>query len=520
MAPSDPAGRRRLLLLAAAAAAPSGWPRWAGAQPRLGTQPFRLGVASGSPDHQSVVLWTRLQLEAADGPRVPVRWEVADDEGFRHIVQRGQAAALPDLGHAVHVEVAGLPPDRWYFYRFMAGDAVSPVGRTRTFPAPDAPAARLRLGHASCQRWEHGYFSAWRHLRAEHPDVVLFLGDYIYEYPTSLPAVRWPGGNWVTSLADYRERHALYKSDPDLQAMHAACPWLLTWDDHEVENNHAGLQEGTGGFGLVDFPARRAAAYQAYYENMPLRSSVFARPQPAGGALRLHAQVRFGRLADLLLLDTRQHRDPQACTRGGRTGASRFLPADCAEAGHPARSMLGHAQEAWLDHRLARPGAQWTILGQSTLFGRRLFRTPRGDELHNDNWDGYPSARARLTASLQRHAVANPVILGGDLHENWVGHVKSDYARPDSASIGVEFCGTSITSRPGLSARAVAAALAANPHYVLADARHRGYGLAEFTPAALTMSLRTVLDAEDRNSGVATLARFVVQAGRPALEAA
>ena len=170
------------------------------------------------------------------------------------------------------MEVRGLEPDRWYFYRFAAGDAASATGRTRTFPAPDAMVARLRLAYASCQRWEHGYYSAYRHMRAEELDLVLFLGDYIYEYPNAGQAVRKPSGNWVLTLDDYRQRYALHKSDADLQAMHAACPWLVTWDDHEVQNDYAGVSPGYSGPPVVDFAARRAAAYQAFYEHMPCSS--------------------------------------------------------------------------------------------------------------------------------------------------------------------------------------------------------------------------------------------------------
>jgi len=264
-----------------------------------------LGVASGSPTHDSVVLWTRLAPETFFGSRsredaVTVRWEIAHDDKFERIVQRGQAVANAALANSVHVEVAGLESDRWYFYRFMAGDAQSTVGRTRTFPAPDAAASRLRIAYASCQRWEHGYFSAYRHMRQENPDVVLFLGDYIYEYPNAKNAVRVPTGGWVRSLADYRARYALHKSDADLQAMHAACPWLLTWDDHEVQNDYAGLKEGQSGTPVADFAALRAAAYQAYYEHMPLRAAVLTRAfagLASGAEMRIHASVRFGTLA-------------------------------------------------------------------------------------------------------------------------------------------------------------------------------------------------------------------------------
>ncbi|HET8745768.1 MAG TPA: alkaline phosphatase D family protein [Ramlibacter sp.] len=512
--------RRRLLQLAAAAAGTLWLPRSAWSQPRLPEQPFALGVASGSPTATSVVLWTRLAgTELPRGP-VTLRWEVAEDEGFARIVQSGQAQALPELAHSVHVEVQGLAPDRWYSYRFMTGPWVSPVGRTRTFPADDAPVERLRIAYASCQRWEHGWFGAYRQMRADAPDAVVFLGDYIYEYPTAVNAVRTPIGGWVLSLDDYRARYALYRSDPDLQAMHHACPWLYTWDDHEVQNDYAGRQSGSSGPQVPDFARRRAGAYQAWYEHTPVRASVLARALQglaSGEALRICGRQRFGRLATLLLLDTRQYRSPQACTAGGRTGSSVFNPLQCAAWADPSRSMLGAEQEAWLASELARGGAAWTVVGQSTLFGQRDFAPGPGRLLWNDGWDGYPAARRRLVEALQQSGAANPVLLGGDVHENWVGHVKADYERPESASLGVEFCGTSITSRTARP-ESIAVRLAENPHFVYAEADHRGYGLAEFTRDRLQVTLRGVEDVTRRESAVGTLARFVVEAGRPAIQ--
>jgi len=239
--------RRRLLQLVCASAAASCLPLSAWSQPRLSSNPFTLGVASGSPTADSVVLWTRLHTPGLFGSSlgretVAVQWELAHDEQFTRVVQSGRASATAELAHSVHVEVAALEADRWYFYRFMAGDFISPVGRTRTFPLPDAAVAKLRLGYASCQKWEDGFFSAWRHMRDENLDAVMFLGDYIYEYPAKNGKVRTPSGGWVLSLDDYRQRYALYKGEAELQAMHAACPWLMTWDDHEVQNDYAGLQ--------------------------------------------------------------------------------------------------------------------------------------------------------------------------------------------------------------------------------------------------------------------------------------
>jgi alkaline phosphatase D len=509
------ADRRRLLQLAAAAATTSWLPRSAWSQPALRENPFTLGVASGSPDASSVVLWTR--LAGASLPRGPVtlRWELADDEAFTRIARSGVAQALPELAHAVHVEAQGLAPDRPYFYRFAAGDWVSPVGRTRTFPAEDAAVQRLRLAYASCQRWDHGYYGAYRHMRDDAPDAVVFLGDYIYEYPSTRGAVR-PCGGWVLTLDDYRARYALHRSDPDLQAMHQACPWLFTWDDHEVQNDYAGEQAGSQGPTVADFARRRAAAYQAWYEHVPVRSSVLVNALQGlatGHGLRIYGQQRYGRLAQLLLLDNRQYRSPQACTPGGRNGSGVINPLQCPSLADADRTMMGAEQEAWLARELARDGATWTVLNQSTLFGPRDLAPGPGQLLWNDGWDGYPAARQRLVDALRGSRAANPVLLGGDVHENWVGHVKADYARPESANVAVEFCGTSITSHT-TQPETIGVRLAENPHFLYAEGLHRGYGIATFTPGQLEVTLRGVDDPAQRDTGVATLARFVVEAGR------
>lgn len=518
---------RRQWLLAAGGLAGNLWlPRSAWSQARLTSYPFALGVASGSPTHEGMVLWTRLTASIAE-PVVTVHWELAHDDHFKRPVRSGQATAHAALAHSVHVELGGLEPDRWYFYRFKVGDATSPVGRTRTCPAPGAAVQRLKLAYASCQHWEHGYYSAYRHMLAEDLDMVVFLGDYIYEYSGSSKGVRkMPAGSAVT-LNGYRERYALYKSDLDLQRMHAACPWLVTWDDHEVQNDYAGQTPGDKGAvnpsdpaNKADFAARRAAAYQAYYEHMPLRASVLTSALGglvAGAEMRIYDRVEYGNLATLYLLDDRQYRDPQVCTKRDALGSSTVNPAQCATWNDPQRTLLGAAQEAWLDRSFANSKAQWNVLGQQTVFGQRDFKPGTGQALGNDGWDGYSAARTRLTAGLQRHHVANPVLLGGDVHANWVGHVKADYTHPESATIGVEFCGTSITSQGGSNDR-VDQVLEENPHFVFADRERRGYGVAEFTPQRLITTLRAVNDVTQLDSGVKTLAQFAVQAHLPTLE--
>ncbi|TFY96733.1 alkaline phosphatase D family protein [Ramlibacter rhizophilus] len=520
------ADRRDLLRLAAATALGACLPAARAGARRWRFDPFGLGVASGSPRHDSVVLWTRLLapgwFDSIGEDPVPVRWEVAHDEHFTRIAQAGEALAMPALAHSVHVEPAGLEPDRWYFYRFRSGEVDSPVGRTRTLPNPGDSPALLRLAYASCQRWEHGYYGAYRHMLEEQLDFVMFLGDYIYEYPNATAAIRnFPTLGLVHTLDDYRRRHALHRSDAALQAMHAACPWLVTWDDHEVQNDYAGLVAGDSRpLGLnasASFLDRRNAAYQAWYEHMPVRASALARA--ASGALEVQVpqHLRFGRLADLLVLDTRQWRDRQACRPPSDPGGL-VDPATCEALRDPARTLLGAAQERWLDARLSGSVGRWTVMGQQTLFGKRDNLPGPGERLWNDGWDGYPAARRRVIESLQRHQVGNPVVLGGDVHENWVGHIKADYERPESAAIGVEFCGTSITSRAGGAAR-VPQRLAENPHFVFADGLRRGYGVCEFTPAALSTTLRVVQDVGDPATGIETLARFEVAAGRPQIKA-
>jgi alkaline phosphatase D len=512
-----------LLQYATASAASWGFADRAWSQSRFDSDPFKLGVASGSPTHDSLVLWTRLLQTGLfgnnqlSGQSIAVRWELAHDAEFSNLVQSGQVLATAELAHSVHVEPTGLDPDRWYFYRFRAGEAISPTGRTRTFPAPHSSPPKLRLAFASCQRWEHGYFSAYRHMRDENLDAVLFLGDYIYEYPAAGNAVRIPSGGWVFTLDDYRARYALHKGEADLQAMHAACPWLVTWDDHEVQNDYAGIYPGDSGAPVANFLARRAAAYQAYYEHMPLRSSVLTQGLPGlprGAEMRIYGSIPFGKLATLHVLDDRQYRDRQACTQGNKAGSSRVNPEQCSMWNDAGRTLLGAAQEQWLDQSLQQASPGWNLICQQTLFGMRDSKGGSGQSLWNDGWDGYPASRRRLTDSLVKHKVANPVILGGDVHENWVGHVKADYDAPNSATIGVEFCGTSISSRGGGNAH-VPERLARNPHFIFADGERKGYGVVEITGSQLTTTLRVVDDVTRKDAQVETLAQFTVEAGRP-----
>ncbi len=518
----SPQQRRAFLLLAAHGAAATTLPRWAWGQPRRQqNNPFTLGVASGDPSADGVVLWTRLVPDDSHASQaLTVRWELADDEGFQRIVQRGQASALPALGHSVHVELAGLAPGRWYHYRFMHGDAVSATGRTRTAPAADALPERLRVAFASCQRWEHGHYAAWRHVAADQPDLVLFLGDYIYEYASpkhTVDLARSHSLRYATTLADYRDRYALHKSDPALQAAHAACPWAVTWDDHEVQNDYVG---GAGRSGeTTAFLAQRAAAWQAFYENMPLRAASLARPlhNNLWDTLQVYRRLRWGRLAHIHLLDARQYRSWQACRAPDAASAAAVRGSSCADLANPARTFLGAAQEQWLDAGLAADAAakdatRWSVIAQQTLFSHRHY--PSGT-VSTDSWDGYPAARARLLQSVARHPPRNAVLLGGDIHQNYVCRVHADMARPESPVVASEFCGTSISSRSGTTQDKVDAVVRHNPHVLLARCDQRGYGVADITPQRCTTTLRVVDDPMRADSTVNTLAQFVVEDRRP-----
>ena len=424
--------------------------------------PFRLGVASGSPLPHGVVLWTRIMAEPGnDAPPAPgpltVRWELASDDAFRSIVARGDAIATPQLAHSVHVDVGGLQPDRWYWYRFMLGNAVSPVARTRTAPAAEAMPARMRLAYASCQHWDFGEYAAHRHIAAMAPDLVAFLGDYIYEwgpYQETHPDSPRRSNESVT-LADYRARYAQYKTDPHLQAAHHAAPWIVTWDDHEVANDYADDRDGR-----LDpaFMQRRAAAYQAFYEHMPVRLTV--RPEHAGAFahMRIYERYDWGRLARLHVLDDRQYRSHQACAPTGR-GGSTSVGAACRERLEPQRTLLGMEQEAWLAQGFASSRARWNILAQQTLMAQCSHAQADGENegrFWNDGWDGYPAARQRLMRDIARHRPANPVVISGDVHSFFASDLRSDFYRPASPGnpvLASEFCGTSVTSNSRPQAR-------------------------------------------------------------------
>jgi alkaline phosphatase D len=495
--------------LSAFALALTGMPRLPTRRPpRFLADPYALGVASGDPTPSGIVLWTRLAPDPANGggmpnEALPVRWELASDEAMSRIVRRGSEIARPDLAHSVHVEVDGLEPGRWYWYRFDAGGAASPIGRTRTAPAAAAPADRLRFAFVSCQHYEAGFYTAYRHLAAEDLDLVAHLGDYIYEYnsPPTAPVVRRHDLVPAITLVDYRNRYGRYKTDADLQAAHRNFPWLVTWDDHEVQNNYAdGIPQDS--VPPAEFLLRRAAAYQAYYEHQPLRRASI----PRGPDMLLYRSLDFGRLARFHVLDTRQYRSDQSCGDGAKV--------PCVEWKDPSRTMLGATQERWLRQRIESARTRWNVLAQQVSFSE--IPNPAHRELvYMDGWSGYPVARDRVAAMMAARAEKDIVILTGDIHASYVMDVKRDLRDPASATVGAEFLGTSVSSGgDGRDRNPTLATYESDvPNMKWHNAR-RGYVRCEILPDEWRVDYRTVPFVSRPGAPVATAATFRVERGR------
>ncbi|HCA84436.1 MAG TPA: alkaline phosphatase, partial [Streptomyces sp.] len=480
---------------------------------------FLHGVASGDPLPDGVLLWTRVTPAAGAlpgsgiGPDVEVGWQVAEGSLFGTVVARGTATATAASDHTVKADVRGLRPATDYWFRFTAGGTPSPAGRTRTTPAHDAAARAVRFGVVSCANWEAGWFSPYRHLAARTDlDAVLHLGDYIYEYATgAYPA---QGGavrphvpaHEITTLADYRARHGNYKTDPDLRALHAAHPVIAIWDDHEFANdawsggaeNHTPGTEGS-------WAGRVAAAKQAYFEWMPVRTSV------SGTTYR---RLRFGRLADLHLLDLRSFRSQQTSLGNG-------------EVDDPDRTITGRAQLDWLKSGLVSSDTSWKLVGTSVMispvaFGSvpahllgplgELLGLPReGLALNVDQWDGYTDDRRELLAALHGRSVRNTVFLTGDIHMAWANDVPVRAATyPLSASVATEFVVTSVTSDnlddllrvppQTVSGAATLAIRTANRHVKWVDMDSHGYGVLDVTAERTQMDYYAVSDRTDRDA--------------------
>jgi alkaline phosphatase D len=483
--------------------------------PRFTADPFSLGVASGCPRPDGVVLWTRL----APAPRepggglppetFPVTWRLAEDPGLVRVVRQGVAPALPGLGHSVHIEVRGLAPDRRYWYRFECGDAQSPIGRTRTAPLPGSALQNFRFAYASCQNFERGYFSGYRHMLKDDLDLVIHLGDYIYESGVAEGAVRSHEASEPMTLDDYRVRHALYKTDPDLQAAHAAYPWLMTWDDHEVENDYAGDVSQDGVDPSV-FRERRVAAYRAYYENMPISRDALV----TGGAARLYGRYGFGDLVDVSVLDGRQYRDDQPCG-GGAPGGGRVVE-DCEARLTDRPTMLGDAQESWLLEGLARSPVRWKVIAQQQLMAELDQKPGPGTAYWTDGWDGYAGQRERILAAIGARGTANVVVIAGDVHSFWANELRTAPGKDRQPPVAVEFVGTSITSN-GVPYETFAELLPENPHVKFFESRRRGYVLCEVTPERWRTDFRVVDTITAPESRVDTLASFTVENGLPGI---
>ncbi len=505
--------RRRQVLIGTGAltgfAIANQWSNKVQALPRFSNYPFSLGVASGEPLPDNVVLWTRLAPDPLNGGgmpqyNVPVQWQVATDEKMRQVVRSGTQMATPEFGHSVHVEVQGLQPARWYWYRFRVGNQVSPIGRTRTAPNPRDRVNRFRFAFASCQNWQSGHYAAYKNMAQEDLDLVVHLGDYIYEGPPSTTALRSHDGNGEPfTLEEYRNRHALYKTDPHLQATHAAFPWLVTWDDHEVDNNWADeIPQDPEVQSRSVFLARRAAAFQAYYEHMPLRD--FSKPR--GLDLQLYRRLTFGDLVEFNVLDTRQYRTDQPCGDGRKPR--------CTEATDPTATMTGSEQERWLFEGLDRSGARWNVIAQQTIMAQFDYDTGAAEVFNLDQWDGYVASRNRILGFIQQRRPSNPVVITGDWHSSWVNDLKANFDDPNSQTVATEFVGTSISSSCPWTFD-VEAALPQNPWVKYFNGRLRGYVRCDLNRERwrtdyrlLPQSQPTEITVSDPNAPVITAASF------------
>ncbi|MEG8275463.1 alkaline phosphatase D family protein [Streptomyces sp. AHA2] len=507
-------GRRRFLTGGAAVLGAAATTQlWLPATARAAETPlpdgvFSLGVSSGDPLPDGVVLWTRLAPDPLHGGgmpdrAVPVEWQVAEDRRFRKPVRRGKAHARPEYGHSVHVDVRGLRPGRVYWYRFRADGQLSPAGRTRTAPHPHSSGGSLRLALASCQNWQHGYFTPYADMQEQDPDAVVFVGDYIYESTPSATAVRrHEGTGEPVSLVQYRNRYAQYRSDPDLAAMHAHAPFVVSFDDHEVDNDFAGeIPQDPDKQSHDAFVARLTAAYQAFYEHMPVRATAV----PTGPHIRMHRRLEFGRLARLNVLDTRQYRSDQATSQEG--------------AQDPSLTMLGAGQKRWLLNGLRNSPARWNLVASQIMMAETDLKVGEGKLWFYDAWDGYQAERNRFMQEFQH--VRNPVVLSGDRHLTMISDLKKDYADPGSAVVGAEFVGTSVSSNGDQDQDAFRREWDPrrpdNPHWKLLDA-HRGYHLFDIGRGGIDAQVRVVDTVRQPTATPSTLARLRVEAGRPGVE--
>ncbi|MGX1565607.1 alkaline phosphatase D family protein [Streptomyces sp. NPDC055506] len=513
--------RRRTVVKAAAATAVLAGPLAASLPARAAGQApaFLHGVASGDPLPDGVLLWTRVTPvpEAIPGsglgPDTEVSWVVAEDRAFTTIVAKGSTTATAASDHTVKADIRGLRPATDYWFRFSSGGTDSPAARTRTAPAADAAVTNLRFGVVSCANWEAGYFSSYRHLAARGDlDAWLHLGDYIYEYGTGEYGTRGTvvrphaPAHEIVTLADYRIRHARYKTDPDLQALHATAPVVAIWDDHEFANDawSGGAENHTEGAEGA-WSARQAAAKQAYFEWMPVRPAI------AGTTYR---RLRFGKLVDLSLLDLRSFRSQQVKVGNG-------------EVDDPDRTLTGRAQLDWLKAGLKASDTTWRLVGNSVMISpfaigslsadllkplAKLLGLPQeGLALNTDQWDGYTDDRREILAHLRANAIRNTVFLTGDIHMAWANDVPVDAGTyPLSPSAATEFVVTSVTSDnlddivkvPEGTVSAVASPVirAANRHVHWVDTDRHGYGVLDITAERAQMDYYVLSDRANRDA--------------------
>lgn len=507
----------RRTLLQAAAATGLAAPAIVRAQSWFSEFPFALGVASGEPASDGFVIWTRIAprpFEPHGGAplsALPVGWEVAEDDRFRTIAAKGEALARPELGHSVHVEVAGLKPDRPYWYRFTVGGDRSLTGRARTLPAVGAPASQLRFAVAGCQHYESGLFTAYRHIaRDQDLAFVYHYGDFIYEYSSDyaygagrlpVPKVRTHRQREIYSLEDYRAQYAQYLLDLDLQAARSAQVFVSTFDDHEIDNNWVQDISQDRDLPAEVFALRRQGAMQAWYENMPVRRSML----PRNGLVAANRRFAFGNLAAINVLDTRSFRTDQPCN-------DTWGVTPCPEVYDPRAQVLGTAQERWLDDNLARKDARWNCLAQQVMMmplNRRSFDDQPETMLNLDSWAGYDAPRKRLMARLAR--VDNAVVLTGDEHQHYAGLLYNG-ERP----VAAECVTTSISSggdgqdqRPGSDR-----ILANNPQLKFINDQ-RGFSLCTVKPDSWQTDFM-VLDKVSTPGGTLTRRASAVIAAGPA----
>ena len=476
-------------------------------QTDLTSDPFTLGVASGDPTDQSVILWTRLAVDSLNGGGMPaqdieVLWEVSSTDTFDDIVSSGLATAEERFGHAVHIDVPLSTGESIVFYRFRIGDYVSPIGKTR-LSSPSGSTTPIKVAAVSCQNYTDGFYNAYADLVEQSPDLVTFLGDYIYESGVGTldaTTVRLHNSDEIKDLVAYRNRYALYRSDPLLQAAHAECPWVITWDDHEVENNYANLtpQDSADAEGHA---ARRAAAYQAWWEHMPVRLD-----PPTDESLTIYRQFSWGDLLNLLVVDGRQYRDDQAC--GDAVLSTQ--PA-CDEALDPARTMLGAEQEKWFSENINDTTKVWNVMANQTVMTDiRLGAAV----LNYDQWDGYAPDRNRILSDVVDQGVENFVVLTGDIHLAGVGQLTTD-SNPTTA-MGAEFVSTSISSSGNVSTD-TEGLLIALPNIIDAETSHRGYTLHTVTANDWTAEFRIVDNNLVEDSSTSVWKTFKVIAGSPAI---